>query len=824
MSKLDKSIIRIGIDLGTTNSAISVNYSGEPEVLKNVLGDQYTPSVVGINKSKNTIVGKKAYEALFKDGDEKNYKAEVKRLMGTNEVIHFERGERSYSPEELSAEILKSLKENAARKYDDLPLLAAVITVPAYFDTLQNEATKRAGNYAGFDYVVLVQEPIAAAVSYGFKSNHDDNWLVYDFGGGTFDVALISAKDGQLRVVEHGGDNHLGGKDIDEKMIDEVLVPQITEQYNLFDFNKGNEKYKNAFCKLKYISEQAKIELSTMDATTIEIDGIGDDENGEEIYISFEYSREELNTLINPILERTIKMVLDVIRRSGLDRSTISKLIFVGGPTQIPYFRERIQEATGIAVDTSSDPLTAVSRGAAIYGMSQNIPSEVLKENHNPVSAEEIPVKFNFTATTTEDAQLVTGTIELQNSEDYYLKISSDSGYYHSANIKIKNGKFLDTVALEKGKTNTFWAHLIDGKGNSIPIFPESFSITHGMAIQGAPIPHPIGVVYSVKDIATGGWKEICDRFFDRSSIPPLSETKTYKTAWTLVKGQSNELPIYIYEGDSENPVNNSIITTLRIKGEDIPFNLPEGTDVDITVSINESRETDATIYIPDIDKELNVRVDVYAREIDEDALINDIDELRPRITDVEKNVRLSDARSQLNGNADTDTKQKVEREIKAIREEVEQDELKNAFGDIEAQYNENVVLLMESARSISDPSLSMEISSKLDAIKSDAERAIAGKDAPLLKKLSDDVLQLMMKIELSNPAIWVAMLNDLRALPLNQFTDPEMANYHIEQARKAITQNDLQGLQRNVASLIQLLPREQQSNFELGAGAGITR
>lgn len=209
--------ITIGIDLGTTNSEIAVFHNGKVEILKNTLGDEYTPSVFGISKGGNEEVGKKPYIRYFKDctKDEwENNKPEIKRLMGQSEKIYFPRIQKSYLPEEISSKILLNLKQNVARKSDSINANAAVITIPAHFDTTQCEATKRAGNLAGFEYVILLQEPIAAAISYGFSNDKDENWLVYDLGGGTFDVALIALKDGNLSVLGHSGDNFLGGYEI----------------------------------------------------------------------------------------------------------------------------------------------------------------------------------------------------------------------------------------------------------------------------------------------------------------------------------------------------------------------------------------------------------------------------------------------------------------------------------------------------------------------------------------------------------------------------------------------------------------------------------
>src|ERR1700677_1963740 len=185
----NKNIV-IGIDLGTTNSEVAINKDGKVQIVKNSFGDEYTPCVFGFDKANNEVVSKRAYERLYKDASEtefKNNKAEIKRLMGTEQTTQFDRANVKMTPEEISGEILKSLKQDVLRKFEDFNTEAVVITVPAAFSTLQSEATKRAGNLAGFKHVVLLQEPISAAVAYGFGGIKNENWLIFDFGGGTFD-------------------------------------------------------------------------------------------------------------------------------------------------------------------------------------------------------------------------------------------------------------------------------------------------------------------------------------------------------------------------------------------------------------------------------------------------------------------------------------------------------------------------------------------------------------------------------------------------------------------------------------------------------------
>ncbi|PAF49320.1 hypothetical protein BKH43_06985 [Helicobacter sp. 13S00401-1] len=209
--------IEIGIDLGTTNSEIAIFNQNKIDIVKNTYGDEFTPSVFGVNKSKVEEVGKRPSERYFKDASIEelaNNKPEIKRLMGTSELVYFPRIDKSYNAEMISSKILSALRLEALRKNPNINATSAVITIPVHFSTLQAEATKRAGNLAGFDYVVTLQEPLAAAISYGFSldSNANETWLVYDLGGGTFDVALIASSGGTLRVLGHGGDNFLGAK------------------------------------------------------------------------------------------------------------------------------------------------------------------------------------------------------------------------------------------------------------------------------------------------------------------------------------------------------------------------------------------------------------------------------------------------------------------------------------------------------------------------------------------------------------------------------------------------------------------------------------
>jgi len=457
---MNNQTIAIGIDLGTTNSSIAVNVNGKIEIIKKPGGVEYTPSVFGFDKTVNKIVGQKAYDYLYKyssKDEDKNFKAEIKRQMGTPETVYFERAKANMTPEEISAEILKSLKEDVLRKYPDFDTTAAVITVPAAFSVLQSEATKRAGNLAGFKYVVLLQEPIAAAVSYGFENNKNENWLIYDLGGGTFDVALISCKDGMLSVLGHNGDNFLGGKNIDWDIVETIIVPKILEGYKLTNFTRNNAKYASIFSKLKYYAESAKIELSQYKKTTIEVEDIGKDEDGKDIYISIDILRLDVEKIIKPKIERTIELTKDTLKEAGIKSSSVNRIILVGGPTQMPYLKERLESDLKIQGDSSVDPLTVVARGACIFAMSQKIPKEYFSTETKKTKGVN-NIILNHVTLTSDTEESVTGIIEgLEEQEQYYVQIQSDSGTFTGPKTKVNKGKFFYNLNVEPNKQNVYW-------------------------------------------------------------------------------------------------------------------------------------------------------------------------------------------------------------------------------------------------------------------------------------------------------------------------------------------------------------------------------
>ncbi|WP_185938955.1 molecular chaperone DnaK [Mycoplasmopsis arginini] len=352
---MTKEII-LGIDLGTTNSVVSIIENGNPKVLENPNGKRTTPSVVAF-KNGETIVGESAKRQLETNPDSI---ASIKRLMGSASTV--KANQKDYKPEEISALILSYMKDYAQKKIGS-PVKKAVITVPAYFDNAQREATKNAGIIAGLDVVRIINEPTAAALAFGLDKSKDENHkiLVFDLGGGTFDVSILEMENGTFEVLSTSGDNHLGGDDWDHKIVD-WLIKEINSKYG---YNPKNDKM--AMARLKEEAERAKISLSESLVANISLPFLAMNENGP-INVELELKRSEFEAMTSDLLEKTKKPLLDALQQAKLNWNDITEVLLVGGSTRMPAVQKTVSEITGKKPNNSINPDEVVSVGAAIQG------------------------------------------------------------------------------------------------------------------------------------------------------------------------------------------------------------------------------------------------------------------------------------------------------------------------------------------------------------------------------------------------------------------------------------------------------------------------
>ena len=587
--------VDFGIDLGTTNSTIAKYDNGEVRIFKNRDQMEVTPSVVRIEKTGRIMVGRRAYQSLLSDGDD-NTAAEFKRWMGQSYTKDFLLAGRSLTPEQLSAENLKSLLDDARRQTDQV-ITEAVITVPAAFGQLQCEATSRAATMAGLTYSTLLQEPIAASIAYGMKPDfHEKRWLVYDFGGGTIDVAAISTKGGRLGVLEHQGDNHLGGKDFDRLIVQQILWPRLQERFNLRSVER-NGRYSKLMQVLKGKAEEAKIDLSSMDSVPVSIIDVGEDDDGTPIETEIDVTVQDINRLAQPIVEKTVDICRDVLKRCGMGPADLAAIVLVGGPTQMPCVRSALQQAFTAPLELSIDPMTVVARGAAIYA--STVESRTASAKHVETGA--ISVNVVHEKVWPETTCFVAGTIGDGERIFHGLEvlIDTETGHWNSGWMPVRDGYLEANVHLLKDKVNKFWIYARDKSGNKIDVSPDNFSIRHGLVIMEPLLPHSIGA-----EVVESDGSSSVDVVFSRSTPLPAKVVKAYKAERTLQPGQDNQiLAIKLWEGESPLPDENTIVGVLCIRSTEITRAIPQGSDIEVQISVDASRRLRVQAFVPILNK-----------------------------------------------------------------------------------------------------------------------------------------------------------------------------------------------------------------------------
>ena len=348
----------IGIDLGTTNSCVAVMEGGQPTVIANAEGDRTTPSVVAVTKEGERLVGKVAKRQAI--ANHENTISSIKREMGTDHKVKM--GGKDYSAPEISAMILSKLKADA-ESYLGGKVTQAVITVPAYFNDSQRQATKDAGRIAGLEVLRIINEPTAAALAYGLDKGENQNQkiLVYDLGGGTFDVSILEIGDGVFEVLSTNGNTKLGGDDFDNRIID-LLIEEFKKQENI-DLSKD----KLAMQRLKEAAEKAKIDLSATPKTTISLPFITADATGPK-HLEYDLTRAKFDAITEDLVKETIDCTVKALKDAGLSNGDVHKVILVGGSTRIPAVYEAVKKFTGKEPFKGINPDECVAVGAAIQG------------------------------------------------------------------------------------------------------------------------------------------------------------------------------------------------------------------------------------------------------------------------------------------------------------------------------------------------------------------------------------------------------------------------------------------------------------------------
>ncbi|MFH1259734.1 MAG: Hsp70 family protein [Elusimicrobiota bacterium] len=629
-------MINYGVDLGTTNSLIAKFDKGSVEVFKNPDGSKETLlSIVGFRNDR-ILVGDRA--RTFMEKDPKNVFGRFKRKMGTTESFKVESLGQSKTPIELSAFVLKELKTfvHTGETVD-----AIVLTVPASFDMTQSNATKEAGYAAGFKYVILLQEPIAASLAYANKEKNIDlknsQWIVYDLGGGTFDVALVKIVEGELKVIDHEGNNYLGGMDFDELIVEKLIVPVLEKKgafINLLaQMKSASGRYNQLWYRLLHEAEKAKIELSTKKSSEIDLSLTNiTDEAGKVIDDIIPITRSEFEGLIKESIDATAEMMKTIITRNALQPQDLKFVLMVGGSIYIPFVRSRIEELMLISVNTGIDPINAIVVGAAYYAATK----EVVIENKDGAkkSIASVHIKTSYNKATKELEEMFSAKAEGAIDNLFYRITRADGGF--DSGLKKLTARIAEDLTLQPETYNTFFFRIFDQKNNPVSSDVDMIQIAQGITPpHGQPLPQDLSLV--VDDLNRHDAKLI--RLFSRNTIlPTKSPTITVDAIKTVVHDTDDEIKIIVVEGSSDNHFSaNKKVGELRILGKNLKKDILKGTGIDLIFELSESQDLKVSAYINPSGPEYSQIFSPTKTEVDVKLLGEEMGELQKKIENEKK-------------------------------------------------------------------------------------------------------------------------------------------------------------------------------------------
>lgn len=621
--------MKYGIDLGTTNSAICKMENGEPTIKKTDTLKDTLPSCISFTKKKLSRVGDSAYNDLRQDrsratkvwsSGNSNVFIEFKRTMGLDTKYASSNMERSYSSEELSAEVLKTLKSFIGDDTVD----ACVITIPAKFKAPEIAATMRAAKLVGIEHCSLLQEPIAASMAYGLTTdNKNGYWLVFDFGGGTFDAALLQVEDGIMQVKDTEGDNYLGGKNLDYAIVDEIIIPYLKENYAIDGIMANATKREILRDAVKYYAEQAKNQLSFKPSVDImsQLDEFGEDGEGEPLELDMVITAEQMQQVLTPIFQKAVDIVKGLLKRNNLKGGDLGSLILVGGPTYSPVLRQMLKEQITANVDTSIDPMTAVARGAALYATTQEYDADV------KASAEEqqVALELGYESTSVQPSEYV--IVKLLSNESkgisgksLMFEVTSGDGSWSSGKLALTaTGDAVECV-LKEGRANAFTIAVYDEIGNKLPCFPNELTIIQGSQVGSATLPYNIGI-------------EAHDAVMDRDvfvplkgleknqSLPAVGIRNGLKVPRQLNPGnETDRLIIPIYQGEmfteGSSAIHNDHVTDIVITGDDVPAVVSAGSEIDITLKVDNSQGYHLDVFFVQLGETVEKDIVVDSRSV----------------------------------------------------------------------------------------------------------------------------------------------------------------------------------------------------------------
>ena len=819
----------IGIDLGTTNSAITSFDGKNTRVWKSPEQNDVTPSVIYIAKRGGRFYGKKAYDNAPLNPE--NTAQLFKRLMGSSTKIKV--ADIEMTPEECSAEILRTLFGYLPEDVRNDKKTGTVITVPAAFNQMQKNATKEAAFGAGINKVALIQEPVAAIMSVAKQQNINGLFVVYDFGGGTFDVSIAERAGNKINLLTNDGIAFCGGRDFDKLLLDNIVVPWLKNNFKLPEGFRINEKYAKLIRMATWATEQAKIELSAKETANVQLDESVircSDESGNEIYLDVPLSREQYNNLIFPKIDETIEKTREVISNVGLKPEDINYVVFVGGPTQYKPLRDRVSQQLGIAPSTDVNPMTAVSEGAAIYAESVDFETAKggQKADKGIIKAQSFGLEFRYNARTSSDKAKI--AVVFKNADKLNFVFKSQNTGWTSGKLTLSSGSIVTVDLAEMGE-NSFSVQCFDENGTEVKLPESNITIAKTLINIGKiPCAHSVGV--ELEDPVTG--KPILDYLIKKDDLLPKSGTVKYKTTKRISAGSNDSISFKLWEGEIADPVEyNRFIGEISISGNSFEYGIiPVGSEILCDYTFSDSGNIETKVTVPSVGiTETKDSYDRLSGQIDfnnddtkivseAQSVLEKIEELSENIFDEKLDEAATKIRSYLDRSDDLDAEDlqtlfeitqtgkgvvaSFMRENKAIVWQQDLDSAMDGFSDLESNATEahkNMIYKLQD-----------NIQRAIDANSPTAEK--------LLAQLHDAIA----KVAFNNDDIFYAIFASMAQNP-QEFTNQALFNQLVNQGCQCIQSKDINGLKSVLQRMIQIrIPQEGSDVDTMLKGSGLTK
>lgn len=841
--------VNIGIDLGTTNSLIAKFENSKVKVFKNPVGQKETLASFVAYRKDRILVGDKAREYLTRDAV--NVFGGFKRKMGTDEKYYVVNLDENVTPVELSSLILKELKNFVQ---SDEVLEACVITIPASFDSMQSNATLKAGKDAGFKEVFLLQEPIAASLAFfnatdAEKSNKNGYRLIYDLGGGTFDVALVSATDDELKVIDHEGNNFLGGMDFDFAIIDKIIIPAIIAETEIENFEDEVRlkygKYEMLYYQILYYAEEAKKELGSNGSADIEFTAELD---GKKFDFYIPVVKNVVDEIFKPIINETILLLNRILENNKLSATDIKEIILVGGSTFLPQVRNEIALQTGIKINYSIDPTTAIAVGAAYYAANKYYEPFVETETKTDATIADqliatidfdetnLTVNLQYNRSSRDKEEVLLMAVTGEYTDKFYRITRTDGGYDTGLiNLKAKKTEFLPLIP---ENNNGFVLHIYDEQKNELSKLSQQINIVQGFYnIDGQPLPHDISV--EIDDVENKTTK--LEAIFERNSLLPQKRTLYREISKTIKKGSEDTIIINILEGDKNARASSNLtIGCIVIAGKDLQSDLIKGSDIEIHVHLTDSRVLNTTVYLVMTQQEFKNVFSISEKQVNierlkeqffalENSLMNTVKEFQyndDTIWEIKANVFLEELQAlkprlvKIKNNDKSDEKYVIAEKLSRISQDADKlggNERIAAMLDDYLQHKETVLEIINIADFEKD-----ELKKQYQKIEASEASFMRSKNISVIENKIKQLYDLQWKGLSNTTSFLIAKFIEFKSYDADDFKNYNAAKSIFKMADNALEQEKYPEFRQHVFSISSLLKSVKQNINTDFKGTGI--